>query len=143
MQLQVFSYQARRDAVRADQVQRRMIKKSEGRSPIDLFVGSRIRERRTMLGLTQGQFGDMIGVTCQQILKYERGTNRVSAGRLYVIARELGVPLESFFEGLEQNDGQPPKRGYRLLDIMRNIGEIKSEDRLEALGKVVRALAGG
>lgn len=119
-----------------------MIKKSEARSPIDFFVGLRIRERRTMLGLTQGQFGDRIGVTCQQVLKYERGTNRVSAGRLYVIARELGVPLESFFEGIEQNDGRPPRRGHRLLDTMRNVGEIKEEDRLEALGLLVRALAG-
>ncbi len=69
---------------------------------IDRHVGARIRESRIMLGLTQQQLADLIGVTYQQAHKYERGINRVSAGRLYQIARALSVPVGSFFEGLEE-----------------------------------------
>src|SRR6185437_9697247 len=64
---------------------------------IDRHVGARIRERRIMLGLTQQQLADLIGVTYQQAHKYERGINRVSAGRLFEIARVLSVPVSYFF----------------------------------------------
>src|SRR6516162_9227930 len=60
---------------------------------IDRHVGARIRERRIMLGLTQQQLADLIGVTYQQAHKYERGINRVSAGRLFEVAQVLGVPV--------------------------------------------------
>ena len=110
---------------------------------VDQSIGMRIREGRMTLGLSQRQLGELIGLTYQQVYKYEQGTNRVSAGRLYEIARELGAPLEYFFEGLERSEGQLPYRGrHRLLDIMRNVGEIKSEKRRDALGQLVRALAG-
>jgi transcriptional regulator with XRE-family HTH domain len=66
----------------------------------DRYVGGRIRERRIMLGLSQQQMAHMIGVTYQQTHKYERGINRISAGRLYEIAQVLRVPLSFFFEGL-------------------------------------------
>ena len=69
---------------------------------IDRHVGARIRERRIMLGLTQQQLADLIGVTYQQAHKYERGINRVSAGRLFEVAQVLGVPVSYFFDGLEQ-----------------------------------------
>src|SRR5438876_11052202 len=69
---------------------------------IDRHVGARVRERRIMLGLTQQQLADLIGVTYQQAHKYERGINRVSAGRLYEIAQVLSVPVGYFFEGLEE-----------------------------------------
>ena len=72
-----------------------MAKPKRGRSTaaIDDHVGARIRERRIMLGLTQQQLAEMIGVTYQQAHKYERGINRVSAGRLYEIARVLNAPI--------------------------------------------------
>jgi DNA-binding XRE family transcriptional regulator len=66
---------------------------------IDRHVGARIRERRIMLGLTQQQLADLIGVTYQQAHKYERGINRVSAGRLFEVAQVLGVPVSYFFDG--------------------------------------------
>src|SRR6202007_2731533 len=72
---------------------------------IDRYVGARIRERRIMLGLTQQQLADLIGVTYQQAHKYERGINRVSAGRLFEVAQVLSVPVNYFFDGLEQ-EGQ-------------------------------------
>ena len=67
----------------------------------DRHVGGRIRERRIMLGLTQQQLADLIGVTYQQAHKYERGINRVSAGRLWEIARVLTVPVSYFFDGID------------------------------------------
>src|ERR1700683_5607912 len=70
---------------------------------IDHHVGARVRERRIMLGFTQQQLADLIGVTYQQAHKYERGINRVSAGRLYEIAHVLSVPVNYFFEGLEND----------------------------------------
>ncbi len=73
----------------------------------DRYVGGRIRERRVMLGLTQRQMADMIGVSYQQTHKYERGINRISAGRLFEIARVLKVPVSYFFEGL----GDRPEGG--------------------------------
>jgi transcriptional regulator with XRE-family HTH domain len=67
---------------------------------VDSYVGSRIRERRVMLGLSQQQMANLIGVTYQQAHKYERGINRISAGRLFEIARVLRVPVGYFSEGL-------------------------------------------
>ena len=77
-------------------------RRSTGRTQdIDRHVGGRVRERRIMLGLTQQQLADLIGVTYQQAHKYERGINRISAGRLYEIAQVLSVPIGYFFDGLE------------------------------------------
>jgi len=69
--------------------------------PVDAHVGQRIRHRRWMLGMTQQQLGDAVGIKFQQIQKYETGMNRVSASRLWDIARALDVPISFFFEGLE------------------------------------------
>jgi DNA-binding XRE family transcriptional regulator len=66
----------------------------------DRHVGARIRERRVMMGLSQQQLARMVGVTYQQAHKYERGLNRISAGRLFEIAQVLDVPVSFFFEGL-------------------------------------------
>ena len=66
----------------------------------DAHVGKRIRLRRTLLGFSQEKLGELIGITFQQIQKYERGTNRVGASRLYDIARALEVPITFFFEDL-------------------------------------------
>ncbi|WP_141680592.1 helix-turn-helix domain-containing protein, partial [Agrobacterium rubi] len=71
------------------------------RSPqaIDTHVGSRIRGRRAMLGISQATLGDSLGISFQQVQKYEKGTNRVGAGRLQRIAELLDVPITFFFEG--------------------------------------------
>ena len=65
---------------------------------VDRHVGARMRDRRVMLGLTQHQMAELIGVTYQQAHKYEKGINRVAAGRLYKIAQALGVDVSYFFE---------------------------------------------
>jgi len=69
-------------------------------SPIDVHVGSRIRLRRTLLGLSQERLGDALGLTFQQIQKYERGVNRVGASRLFDLSRVLDVPISFFFDDL-------------------------------------------
>ena len=78
------------------------MKKPSARSanPVDEHVGSRIRIRRQILGMSQEKLGDQLGVTFQQVQKYERGSNRVGASRLYAIARVLEVPIGFFYEGL-------------------------------------------
>jgi transcriptional regulator with XRE-family HTH domain len=69
--------------------------------PVDVHVGKRIRHRRWMVGMTQQQLAERVGIKFQQIQKYETGMNRVSASRLWDIAEALSVPISFFFEGLE------------------------------------------
>jgi transcriptional regulator with XRE-family HTH domain len=71
---------------------------------VDLHVGALIRARRKALGISQSELADWLGLTFQQVQKYERGSNRVSSSKLYEIALKLDTPLASFFEGLEASD---------------------------------------
>lgn len=72
--------------------------------PVDAFVGKRIRQRRWMVGVTQQQLADKVGIKFQQIQKYETGMNRVSASRLWDIAQVLGVEIAYFFDGIGQGE---------------------------------------
>src|SRR5689334_10188780 len=109
----------------------------------DRHVGSRIRERRVMMGLSQQQLARMIGVTYQQAHKYERGLNRISAGRLFEIAQVLGVGVSWFFEGLsaetEHHEISPRQR--MCLELARNFAMIDNEKHQQALSQMARALA--
>ncbi len=109
----------------------------------DRYVAGRIRERRIMLGLSQQQMADMIGVSYQQTHKYERGINRISAGRLYEIAQVLKVPLGYFFEGLgDRPDGGPLTGRQRMcLELARNFTRITNKRHQEALSQLARTLA--
>jgi transcriptional regulator with XRE-family HTH domain len=109
----------------------------------DRHVGTRIRERRVMLGLSQQQLAHMIGVTYQQAHKYERGLNRISAGRLYEIAQVLKVPVSWFFEGLTEASGatEMTSRQRMCLELARNFAAIDNEKHQEALSQMARALA--
>ncbi len=73
--------------------------------PVDVHVGKRVRHRRWMVGMTQQQLGDIVGIKFQQIQKYETGMNRISASRLWDIAQALDVSISFFFEGFESEDG--------------------------------------
>ncbi|MBB4009474.1 helix-turn-helix domain-containing protein [Allorhizobium taibaishanense] len=75
-----------------------MLENKKKPNPIDIHVGSRIRLRRTMLGMSQEKLGESLGITFQQIQKYEKGTNRVGASRLQNISSILNVPVSFFFE---------------------------------------------
>jgi transcriptional regulator with XRE-family HTH domain len=75
-----------------------MIENKKKPNPIDIHVGSRVRLRRNMLGMSQEKLGEALGITFQQIQKYEKGTNRVGASRLQAISTILNVPVSFFFE---------------------------------------------
>jgi transcriptional regulator with XRE-family HTH domain len=110
---------------------------------IDRHVGARMRERRIMLGLTQQQMAELIGVTYQQAHKYEKGINRIAGGRLYQIAQALGVDVSYFYEGVGAQGGafKPTQQQRLLLELARNFGALPSRRHQEAICGLVRALA--
>jgi transcriptional regulator with XRE-family HTH domain len=110
-------------------------------STVDQYIADRIHERRVILGFTQQDLGELLGITSQQAHKYERGINRVSAGQLYALARALNVPIEYFYEGFGKAERQPLTHKRRLLDVLRHFGEIKNERHQEALSQLTRTLA--
>ena len=95
-----------------------------------------------MLGLTQQQLAELIGVTYQQAHKYERGINRVSAGRLFEVGQVLSVPVNYFFDGLEQEGQRAISPRERMcLELARNFAQIPNERHQEALSQLARVLA--
>ncbi len=110
---------------------------------MDRHVGTRMRERRIRLGLTQQAMAKLIGMTYQQIHKYEKGINRLAAGRLHKIARALGVEVGYFFEGLETEHAviRPNPQQPRLLELARNFVALPSRRQQEALCILARVLA--
>jgi transcriptional regulator with XRE-family HTH domain len=84
-------------------------------NPIDVHVGSRIRLRRTLLGMSQERLGEALGLTFQQVQKYERGVNRVGASRLYDLARVLDVPIAFFYDDMPESVGGPRLAGRAPL----------------------------
>ena len=80
-------------------------------NPTDTYVGSRMRMRRMMLGMSQSKLSDGLGLTFQQVQKYEKGTNRISASRLQQISHILQVPVPFFFEGAPGSSGEPTRTG--------------------------------
>ena len=74
---------------------------SEPIHPVDLHVGKRLRESRTACGVTQAELGADLGISAQQVQKYENGSNRISASKLFEIAGRLGTDIDWFFEGLD------------------------------------------
>jgi transcriptional regulator with XRE-family HTH domain len=86
--------------------------------PVDVHVGKRIRHRRWLVGMTQQQLAERVGIKFQQIQKYETGANRVSASRLWDIADSLDVPVSFFFEGIETESGDAPVNETIPADIM-------------------------
>lgn len=89
--------------------------KGDGPNPVDIHVGSRVRFRRNLIGMSQEQLGRATGLTFQQIQKYERGANRMGASRLFQIARILGVPVSWFFDEMSQGLIEAP--------VLRGFGE--------------------
>jgi transcriptional regulator with XRE-family HTH domain len=106
--------------------------------PVDVHVGKRIRHRRWMLGMTQQQLAEQVGIKFQQIQKYETGMNRVSASRLWDIADTLDVTINFFFEGLSE-DGNGIKAGDSIpgdiltdkeaLELLRSYYAIPENQR--------------
>lgn len=83
---------------------------------VDAHVGQRVRMRRTLLGMSQEKLGEAIGLTFQQVQKYERGSNRISAGTLYRLGQVLDVPVSFFFDTYNDPDGSRRRRGFEESD---------------------------
>ncbi len=126
-------------------------------NPTDRHVGSRVRMRRMMLGMSQEKLGDALGLTFQQVQKYEKGTNRIGASRLHQIARVLSVPVEFFYEGAPQVEGagsggggfaEAPPSGYvsdflttsEGLELIKAFIEIKDPKVRRKLVDLAKAL---
>ena len=123
---------------------RRTVAKA-GPHPIDVHVGSRVRRRRTLLGMNQTQLGEKLGITFQQIQKYERGSNRISASRLYQMTRILDVPVSFFFDGLVEGasmwspDDILVKR--ETLEFVRTYYRIGDPAARKGLFELIKAMA--
>jgi transcriptional regulator with XRE-family HTH domain len=123
-------------------------------SGIDRVVGQRIRRRRRELKLTQERLGELLELTFQQVQKYEKGVNRVSAGRLYEIAGVLGVPISYFFDGAEEflgaeqaefaeDEDEPhaPVMTPEMLELFSAFQKIEDLSLRKSLLNTVRAAA--
>ncbi|MCB1650970.1 MAG: helix-turn-helix transcriptional regulator [Alphaproteobacteria bacterium] len=139
--------------------------KKGGPSTIDVHVGQRLRVRRSLLGLSQEKLASLIGLTFQQIQKYERGTNRISAGRLYEFSKLLEVPVQYFFEqmdinvankqgtasyqglsdnkqeGFEGNDNDDIMTRKETLDLIRTYYTIKDPETRKDIIKFIKSMA--
>jgi transcriptional regulator with XRE-family HTH domain len=131
----------------------------DGPDPIDQHVGTRIRGRRVGLRISQTKLGQSIGVTFQQIQKYESGTNRVGASNLFKIAKALGVEVSFFFEGVAREDmgmavpslglAEPPPQSFDInpmnsreaFELMHNYFRIPDPIVRKRLFQLVRILA--
>lgn len=113
-----------------------------GFRPVDVHVGGQLRTRRKILGLSQERLGDRVGLTFQQIQKYENGANRIGASRLYEFAQILDVTVEYFFEGIDDQGrtvepGIPPR-----LAKLAPLWERLTVDQADAITNVIKATAG-
>ncbi len=128
--------------------------------PIDVHVGSRVRLRRTLLGLSQERLGEAVGLTFQQIQKYERGANRIGASRMYDLAHVLDVPVSFFFDDMpdevKQRDAVPvsvteddeaagaepnPLNRRETLELVRAYYRITSARVRKRMFELVKAVA--
>jgi len=130
-------------------------------NPIDVHVGARMRLRRTLLGLSQEKLGELIGLTFQQIQKYERGANRVSCSRLFDLSRALEIPISYFFEDMPEEvqnlspvqmgreppqDDLPaaetdPRLRRETLELVRNYYSISDPDVRRRIYDLAKALS--
>ena len=111
----------------------------DGPSQVDLHVGARIKLRRSLRGLAQERLGEALGLTFQQVQKYERGSNRVSASRLHDLARVLDVPISFFFDDLPVGAGVAlPEGGFGFAESQEAFGVssdvLSRKDTIELIG---------
>ncbi|MBM3503383.1 MAG: helix-turn-helix transcriptional regulator [Alphaproteobacteria bacterium] len=112
---------------------------------VDSHVGRQIRKRRNLLGLTQEELAEALGISYQQIQKYETSANRISAGRLYEIAQKLGTTIGYFFEELDETRHigtlEHGGKARTAVDLVRNFDRIKDSDLRTTLSALVREIA--
>lgn len=119
---------------------------TEEENTIDALVGERVRDRRVDLGLSQSQLAQAIGVTFQQVQKYERGRNRISASKLWLISRFLGVTPASFLSDLPveavQTSPEADQAARERADLLAAFGRISDPQRRRTLIDVAEGLGG-
>lgn len=110
---------------------------------VDVTIGAKINQMRIAQGMTRQELARRIGVTHQQLQKYERGVNRITASRLVDIARELGVEVTSFFKDMNTLplDTDHIERQRLCVEIMRDFIKIERQDQQEAVRRLIRVLA--
>jgi transcriptional regulator with XRE-family HTH domain len=97
-------------------------------NPIDVHVGRRLRLRRTLLGMSQERLGELLGLTFQQVQKYERGVNRIGSSRLFELGQILDVPVSFFFDDLPAGVGVPSSHGYAAPGLAEDNAAFEHED---------------
>ena len=131
-----------------------IIKVERGPNPVDLHVGARVRMRRKFLGMSQEGLAETIELTFQQVQKYERGSNRISASKLYEISRALKAPVAYFFEGYGENEAvegfsesesEQFVHGFLMttegIELAEAFPRIKNAKHRRRILELVRALA--
>ena len=117
-------------------------------NPVDIYVGKRMRQRREMQGLPQKELARKLGISFQQVQKYETGANRVSAGRLFNMSQKLGCQIGYFFDGLDtaENADVAMEHGAAnrtTIELARNFSRLPTGNVKGAISTLVRALADG
>lgn len=108
----------------------------------DVHIGRKLRERRVGRGLSQAALAERLGITFQQVQKYESGANRIGGSRLWELSRALGVPVGYFFEGLEEGaaaGGAEPPLSRQSLELARAINAIPEGEIKEQVIRLVKA----
>ena len=124
-----------------------MGRKVEHIEQIDRYIGAKIQELRLAHGMSRQDLGERIEVTHQQLQKYEIGTNRVSAGRLALIAKYLGTSVATFYEGLDSSlnaalsDINPNQNQRMCIEVSRNFMKIRNPEHKDVISSLVRILA--
>ena len=117
----------------------------DGPHPVDAHVGNRVRLRRTLLGMNQTQLGEALGLTFQQVQKYERGFNRIGASRLWQLSQILDVPVSFFFDELVDEAKAPPPDDISLkretLELVRAYYRIRDPAAWKRLYELTQAMA--
>ena len=119
-----------------------MVRSNQFTEKIDKVIGSRINELRISMGLSRQQLSEQIGVTHQQLQKYEKGVNRISAGRLASISSALKKPISFFFDKINDSENSLPNHHQRMcIEVSRNFLRIKNPEHQKAINTLVKSLA--
>ena len=120
-----------------------MARKNDYIIEVDKYIGGRIYSLRLAQGFSRQQLSKIIGVTHQQLQKYEKGTNRISVGRLVLIAKALSTDTSYFYEGLEAADSEPVVTQHQrmCIEVSRNFMKIENSDHQTAVNTLIKSLS--
>ena len=119
-----------------------MARQNEYIEQVDKFIGNKIYQLRLAKGLSRQQLSDMIGVTHQQLQKYEKGNNRISVGRLVLISKALDKNISYFYEGLETGNNETTVTQHQrmCIEVSRNFMKIENTEHQNAVNTLIKSL---